>query len=163
MNGLRSIDITVIDIILQPLYGLSKYDYPTAIEPLAQIATSPIVLAVLADQPWQNIDDLIQYAKSHSDQLKFAHGGIGSNTHITGEMFGKSANITVAQVPFNGNGEVVAALLGRHVQFIMTNPMAIKEFVKNGTVRALAIADTQRMTDPVFANVPTFKEQGGNS
>ncbi|WP_215830584.1 Bug family tripartite tricarboxylate transporter substrate binding protein [Pelorhabdus rhamnosifermentans] len=157
-----TIGITQIDLVLQPIYGSTKYDYPTALEPLAQVATSSIVLAVLADQPWQNIDDLVQYARNHPGQLKFAHGGIGSNNHVLGEMFGKAANITITQVPFNGNGEMAAALLGRHVQRILTNPMTIKEYVKNGTVRVLAVAGTQRMNDPTFSNVPTFKEQGLN-
>jgi tripartite-type tricarboxylate transporter receptor subunit TctC len=40
--------------------------------------------------------------------------------------------------------------------------MVIKEHVKNGTVRVLAITSEQRMDDPVFAQVPTFKEQGLN-
>jgi tripartite-type tricarboxylate transporter receptor subunit TctC len=157
-----TIGISTNELLLKPLYDSTKTDYPTALDPIAQVATSTSVLAILSDQPWQNLSDLIQYAKDHPYQLKFAHGGIGSNTHITGEMFGKAANINISQVPFNGNGEIVAALLGKHVQFIMTNPMTIKEYVKIGTIRVLAVANNQRMTDPLFANVPTFKEQGLN-
>ncbi len=156
-----TIGITGVEILLQPLLNdSSKYNYPTALDPLAQVSSSSMVIAVLANQPWENINDLVQYAKSHPGQLKFGHAGIGSITNIIGEMFGKAANISIKQVPFNGNSETASALLGNHVQFIISNPMTIKEHVKNGTIRVLAVADTHRIVDPTFVNVPTLKEQG---
>jgi tripartite-type tricarboxylate transporter receptor subunit TctC len=156
-----TIGITGVEILMHPVLNDSaKYNYPTDLAPLVQVSSSSMVIAVLANQPWQNINDLVQYAKNHPDELKFGHGGIGSMTHVIGEAFGKSTNINIKQVPFNGNNETVTALLGKHVQFIVSNPMTIKEHVKNGTIRVLAVADTQRMVDPTFVNVPTLKEQG---
>jgi tripartite-type tricarboxylate transporter receptor subunit TctC len=148
------------EMVLHPLYGPTKYHYPTALEPLAQISSVSSTLVVQAKQPWQTLDDLIKYAKSNPGQLKFAHVGIGSFPHVVGEMFGKAAGITIEQVPFRGGGETVAALLGGHVQIAFTGSAAIKEHVKNGTLRALAISGERRITDPVFSNIPTFKEQG---
>ena len=148
------------EIMLHPLYGQTKYHYPTALEPVVQISSAPSVLAVLATQPWQNLDDLVAYAKKHPGKLKFAHGGIGSISHVIGEMFGKAAGITIEQVPFRGAGETSAALLGGHVQLTLIGPTAIREHVKNGTVRVLAVSGEKRLTDPVLSNVPTFKEQG---
>jgi tripartite-type tricarboxylate transporter receptor subunit TctC len=155
-----TIGITGVELLMQPLYGSTKYNYPTSLEPLAQIATSSMIVAVKADAPWKNIDDLIEYAKEHPGQLKFGHAGIGSFTHILGEMFGETVNINIEQVPFGGAGETTIALLGGHIQFAITNPMSIKEHVKSGTLRVLAVADGKRLADPVFHNVPTFKEQG---
>jgi tripartite-type tricarboxylate transporter receptor subunit TctC len=54
----------------------------------------------------------------------------------------------------------MAALLGGHIQVVFLSPATIKEHLKNGKVRALAVATEQRLTDPVFVDVPTFKEQG---
>ncbi|QDR78849.1 Tripartite tricarboxylate transporter family receptor [Sporomusa termitida] len=59
-------------------------------------------------------------------------------------------------------GETIPALLGGHIQLIFVSPVPIKEHVKNGTVRILAVAGKHRMADPVFAHVPTFKELGIN-
>jgi tripartite-type tricarboxylate transporter receptor subunit TctC len=155
-----TIGITGIDMLLLPLYGSAKYDYPIALAPIAQVAASPMVLAVQANKPWQTLDDLIKYAKKNPGDLKFGHGGVGSFPHLLGEMFGQTANISIEQVPFSGASEATAALLGGHVQLSFVNPMVIKEHVKNGTIRILAVTGEQRISDPVLAQVPTFKEQG---
>jgi tripartite-type tricarboxylate transporter receptor subunit TctC len=75
-------------------------------------------------------------------------------------MFALSAGITTEQVPFRGASESLAALLGGHIQAVFINPASIKEQLKSGTVRVLAVTTEQRLTDPVFASVPTFKELG---
>ncbi|MDU4959970.1 MAG: tripartite tricarboxylate transporter substrate binding protein [Sporomusaceae bacterium] len=147
------------EIVLHPLYGQSKYHYPTALEPIIQLASVPSVLAIRSSQPWSNLNDLIVYAKNHPGKLKFAHGGIGSITHIVGEMFKKSSGIILEQVPFRGGGETTAALLGDHVHLIFVGPAAIKEHVRTGTLRALAVSGQKRLDDPVLGNVPTFLEQ----
>jgi tripartite-type tricarboxylate transporter receptor subunit TctC len=155
-----TLGIVSTEIMLHPLYGQTKYHYPTALEPIVQVASSPPVLAVLAKQPWQTLTDLVAYAKKHPGQLKFAHGGIGGNNHVAGEVFGKAAGISIEQVPFRGGGEIAAALLGGHVQIAFLGPAAIKEHARSGSVRILAVADERRLADPALSNVPTFKEQG---
>jgi tripartite-type tricarboxylate transporter receptor subunit TctC len=155
-----TLGITSLDILLLPSYGSTKYNYPTALDPLVQIASLPMVLAVQANQPWETMDEIIEYARKHPGQLKFGHVGVGSFTHLLGEMFGQAAGIAIDQVPFTGAGEVTAALLGGHIQLTFINPMVVKEHIKDGTIRVLAVTSEQRMSDPVFAKVPTFKEQG---
>ena len=75
-------------------------------------------------------------------------------------MLNREAGMNIEQVPFSGGGETVSALLGGHVQLVLVNPVSIKEHVKNGTVRILAVTGEHRITDPAFGEVPTFKEQG---
>jgi tripartite-type tricarboxylate transporter receptor subunit TctC len=157
-----TIGMVSTEVILHPLYGITKYNYPTALDPLAQISESPQVMAVQADQPWQNVNDLIIYARQHPGQLKFGHAGIGGIAHIAGESFAKNANIELQQVPFQSGAEETANLLGGHVQIIFINPAAIKEHVKSGALKVLAVPGEHRLIDPVFTNVPTFKEQNVN-
>jgi tripartite-type tricarboxylate transporter receptor subunit TctC len=157
-----TLGISGAEILLQPLYGQTKYHYPTALEPIAQISESPQIMAVLANQPWQNLNDLIAYAKQHPGQLKFGHAGVGSINHIVGESFGENATIHIEQVPYQSAAEVMTSLLGGHVQIAILTAALGKEQMKSGIVRTLAIGSEQRLTDPVFANVPTFKEQGFN-
>jgi tripartite-type tricarboxylate transporter receptor subunit TctC len=157
-----TLGISGAEILLQPLYGQTKYHYPTALEPIAQISESPQIMAVLANQPWQNLNDLIAYAKQHPGQLKFGHAGVGSINHIVGESFGENATIHIEQVPYQSAAEVMTSLLGGHVQIAILTAALGKEQMKSGIVRTLAIGSEQRLTDSVFANVPTFKEQGFN-
>lgn len=155
-----TLTITGIETLLQPLYGSTKYDYPTALEPLAQIASAPLVMAIQAEQPWPDVESLIIYGRQHPEKLKFSHTGIGSIGHIAGEIFAQTAGIKFEQVPYLGGSDATVALLGGHVQAAFVSPAMIKEHIKNGTVRALAITGEQRLNDPVFAEVPTFKELG---
>ena len=148
------------EILLLSIYSSGKYNYITALSPIAQIASVPMLLAVQADQPYQTLNDLVEYAKKHPEQLKFGNGGMGSLSHVLLEMLNHDAGIAIEQVPFSGGGETIPALLGGHVQLIFINPVPIKEHVKSGKVKILAVTGEQRIADPVFADVPTFKEQG---
>lgn len=155
-----TLGISAIDLLIHPLYDSTKYHYPSALEPIAQVTTSPWILVVHAEQPWQNINDLIQYAQNAQVKLKFGHGGIGSQAHILGELFAKNAGIPLEQVPFRGGSEVNVALLGKHIELTFANPSTVKEQIKNGTLRALAITSEQRSIDSDLSQIPTFKEQG---
>jgi tripartite-type tricarboxylate transporter receptor subunit TctC len=155
-----TIGISGSELLLNPLFLSTKYNYATALEPLTQITATPFLILVQANQPWQSIDELISYAKQHPEQLKFGHGGIGSLSHIVGETFSKKAGITMNQVPFQGTPEIIAALLGGHIQVAIANPGAAKEYIKNGMIKILAVSSEQHLTDPVLPNAQTFKEQG---
>lgn len=158
-NG-YTIGITSPELLTLPLYGPTNYHYPTALEPLAQVSISQMAIVVHGDQPWQDLKSLITYAKEHPGQIKFGHGGIGSLPHIIGEAFAKSANITLEQVPFRGSSEIVTALLGKHIEIGIVNPITVKEHIKNGTLRVLAVSGEHRLSDPDLAQIPTFTEQG---
>ncbi|WP_456060961.1 tripartite tricarboxylate transporter substrate binding protein [Anaerosinus massiliensis] len=156
-----TLGISAIDVLIQPLYGATKYHYPTALEPIAQVTTLPLILVVPAEQPWQNVNDLIQYSKQTSKQIKFGNTGIGSTAHILSEQLGKLSGISIEQVPFRGANDSTIALLGNHIQAAFVNPSTVKEHIKNGTLRALATTGTQRITDdPKLSQIPTLKELG---
>jgi len=147
-------------LILQPLYTPTKYHYPTALDALVQVASLPVAIAVLSEQPWQSIEDLIKSAQEHPGQIKFGHMGLGTPRHVVGEMFAQKAGIDIRQVPFDGGREALTALLSGQVQLIFTDHCQVKEQVKDGKVRVLAFTTEQRLSDPLFKNVPTFKELG---
>jgi tripartite-type tricarboxylate transporter receptor subunit TctC len=154
-----TLGMTGVELILQPLYGPTKFYYPTALDPLIQIIESPMVMVIQADQPWQNTNDLIAYARQYPGRIKFGHSGIGGIAHVAGESFAKNANIHLEQVPFQSASEEMAGLLGGHIQIAFLSPASIKEQMKSGAIRALAIASEHRLTDPIFATIPTFNEQ----
>jgi tripartite-type tricarboxylate transporter receptor subunit TctC len=157
-----TIGIVPVSVMLQPLYGPTRYHYPTALEPLAKVASAPAMISTLANQPWQNLSELVDYAKKHPGEIKFGHAGLGASPHITGEAFAREAGIDIVQVPFKGDSESLAALLGGHIQLIVTTPSSIKEHIRNGTIRVLGVAEEKRLTLSGFEDVPTLKEQGIN-
>ena len=148
------------NLLLQPLFGETKYYYPTAMEPIIQFSITPLLLVVKADQPWQTLDDLIHYCKQQPNTIKWGHAGIGNTTHIVGEIFEKRTGISIQQVPFRGAGESIAALLGGHVEAVIAGPGALTEQIKSGKIRALAVSGENRLSNPDLAQIPTFKELG---
>lgn len=146
--------------LLQPLYSQTRYHYPSALDPLVQILDMPVIAVTQYEQPWNNMTELVSYARKHPGVVKFGHGGLGAGGHVVGEMVAMRAEVNLPQVPFKGESEAFAALLGGHVQLIFTTPLSIKEYVKSGKVKVLGIAAEKHLTDPVFSNVPTFQEEG---
>lgn len=153
-----TLGISSPELIFHSVYGTSEYHYMTALDPLAQISSAPFLLVVNAESPWHSVEELIQYGRTST--LKFAHAGIGSAPHILGELFTKVTEIKIVQAPFHSGNEKTAMLLGGHVDASFSTPPAIKEHVKAGKLRVLASTGTKRMKDPLYANVPTFKELG---
>lgn len=148
------------EIIFHSLYGTTKYHYLTALDPVAQLYTSSFLLTVNADSPWQSLDDAIQYFKTNRKPIKFAHSGFGSAGHVLGEYFGRTLGIETLQAPFRGGSESLTTLLGNHVDMVFLSPSPTKNFIKQGKLRVLATTAPKRMKDPLFADVPTFKELG---
>lgn len=151
---------SIPEIIFHSVYGTSKYHYLTALDPVAQISSLPLLLVVNADSAWYSVDDVVRYAKEQNKVIKFASNGIGSVSHVFGEVFVRSIGAEGVQVPFRGGSEKVTMLLGNHVDMIYASPTAVKEYVKAGRLRVLASTGSKRLAEPLFADVPTFKELG---
>lgn len=152
--------VTSPEVLLHTIYRPGVTSYLTSLDQLAQISTYPLVMVVNAEQPWQNVDDLIAYAKQHPKEIKYGNSGIGAVAHIISQVFGQAAAIELTPVPFQGGSESIAALLGNHIQFVLVSPSIAKEHIKAGTLRAIATTGEKRLNFPVFADVPTLKESG---
>lgn len=146
------------EVIFHSVYGTAKHHYLTALEPIVQISSVPFLLVVHTDSPWNSVEDLIQYGKT--TPLKFATSGIGSISHVMGEVFGKLNHFQTLQVHFKGGNENASMLLGKHVDAIFISPASVKEHIKMGKLKVLASTGPKRMEDPLFANAPTFTELG---
>lgn len=155
-----TLGMTATEILMQPLVGETKYHYATALEPIAQISSTPHVLISNIEYSSKNINELVQYMKENPGELKFGYGGIGSISHIFSECFDKRANVNTQKIPFHGGSEVIGSLLGNHVQLAFVNIGAAKEQLQSGKVHALAITGEQRLTDPLLSQIPTLRESG---
>lgn len=157
-----TIGVATTGVVLQSLYGQAKYNYPTAMEPLAKVTTTPIVMVVPSNSKWKNLSEFIAYAKAHPNAIKYGHGGLGTAVHVVAELFAQTAGIQMEQVPFQGGSEQIAALLGNHIDVAFLIQGNLKEYVKDGQLNVFAVAESHRLRDAEFSNVPTFKEQGLN-
>jgi tripartite-type tricarboxylate transporter receptor subunit TctC len=136
--------------------GLTNFDY-TAFDPVARVTVELPVLAVKANAPWNNLRDLIDYARKNPGALRVGNSGIGSHTHITGVGFFNEQHVEVNHIPF-GAAQVVSSLLGGHIDAVVQLPGALTPLVRAGNLKVIGVLASQR--DPAFPNVPTALEQG---
>nr|WP_092074479.1 tripartite tricarboxylate transporter substrate binding protein [Dendrosporobacter quercicolus]NSL49679.1 tripartite tricarboxylate transporter substrate binding protein [Dendrosporobacter quercicolus DSM 1736] len=157
-----TLSIVTTGALLQSLYKERQYHYSSALDPLVQVMSEPVIAVTQSEQPWNSMKELIGYAGQNHGKIKFGHPGLGSGSHVVGEMLSVAGGVEFPQVPFKGDSEALAALLGGHVQFILTAPTSVREHVKAGTVKVLGVATDKRISDPVFNSAPTFQEQDIN-
>jgi len=116
-------------------------------------------ILVRSDAPWKTFEELIDYAKQNPNKIKYGTSGLGTGQHLAMEYLGRKLGIKWDHVPFPGGNQVVAALLGGHVQAI-SQTTEWKEQALAGKFRLLAVPTTQRLK--AFPDVPTLMEKGYN-
>jgi len=150
---------TVSNLAINP--AISKnvpYDARKDFAPIALMTEVHIVLCIPGTLPVDSLAGLIEWAKQNPTKMNFASNGPGSSGHIIGEVLKRKFGFEMAHVPSGGDAPILNALMGGHIQLgILAAPPAA-EFVKAGTVKAIAIASTRR--SPVLPGVPTLAELG---
>lgn len=144
--------------MLPAVFKKLSWDPVKDIAPIANVASTPVILIVPANSPFNSVAELVKAAKEKPESLTFGSGGKGSSTHLAGEVFQHQADIKLLHVPYKGAGEALLALVGGTVDVeISATPTAIPQ-ITSGKVKALAISSPQRL--PQLPKVPTFAEAG---
>jgi tripartite-type tricarboxylate transporter receptor subunit TctC len=156
-DGYTIAGVNLPHIVLQPLEGSVTYKTDD-IAPVYFYHFTPDAIVVPANSPIKSFEDLIRTAKAKPGTLNFAGSGSMSANHMAHERLDKLAGIKTTYVPFKGTGDLIASVMGGHVDAAMAYlPLAIQQ---KGQMRLLAVASEKR--HPVFPDVPTFKELGFN-
>ncbi len=140
------------------LYSKLPYDTVKDFAGISQVASVPNVLVVGRDLGVKSVKELIALAKSKPGQLNFSSAGIGSGTHLNGEMFKVEAGINVIHVPYKGAPEALTDTMAGRVQFTFSPILVVAPSVRDGRVLALAVSTAAR--SPMFPDIPTVAEAG---
>ncbi len=138
------------------LYAKLPYDPLKDIIGVGQIASTPLVLVVNPGIGVKSVKDLIALAKQKPGVLLFGSAGIGSGTHMGGELFKFVAGINVVHVPYRGTPEALVDTAAGRIQYWLSPTSPAMAFMKDGRVLALAVTTAQR--SPAFPDVPTIAE-----
>lgn len=145
--------------IAPSLYSKLPYNPLTDFEAVANIATTPQVLAVSAKVDATTVKAFAALAKT--GDFTYASAGNGSTQHLTMEVFDNAIGVKMTHVPFKGSSEAQTQVVGGEIPIISDSLPAILSQIKAGKLRALAVVDTQR--SPFLPDVPTLKEAGYDS
>jgi tripartite-type tricarboxylate transporter receptor subunit TctC len=126
------------------LYDKLNFKFIRDITPVAGIMRGPLVMEVNPEFPARTVPEFIAYAKANPGKITMASGGIGTSSHLAGELFKATAGIDMIHVPYRGTAPALADLLGGQVQVMFGNMLASIEHVRDGRLRALAVTTTSR-------------------
>jgi tripartite-type tricarboxylate transporter receptor subunit TctC len=140
------------------LYGKVPYDPVRDFMPVTVAANTMQVLSVNPSVPALTIQELVALINSNPGQYSYGSAGIGTGSHLTGEMFRISLGLDLMHVPYGGGGPAIMATVGGHTPIALGAPSATIPQVKDGRLRALAVGGTTRVRG--LPDVPTMREAG---
>ncbi|MGL4985883.1 MAG: tripartite tricarboxylate transporter substrate binding protein [Treponemataceae bacterium] len=153
-NNGYTITMVTRELVTLPLLDLASIDYKD-FDTLALINIDPTVLLVHNDSPYTSFQDFVLAAQQNPNEIAFA--STAKPNFYLGALE-QSVGIKLKQIPFNGAGEAIPAVLGRHAEATLVGPGEALSQVEGGTLRALAILHDTRIDS--YPNTPTLRELG---
>ena len=143
-DGYTLLLVTAANAINATYYEKLSFDFIADIVPVAAIMRVPLVVVVNPSFAATTVRELITYAKANPRKINFASGGAGGPDHMAAEYFRLITGIEMLHVPYRGLAPALADLIGGQVQLIFSTLPAAIEYIKAGSVRALAVTTSAR-------------------
>jgi tripartite-type tricarboxylate transporter receptor subunit TctC len=140
------------------LYRTMPFNPARDIAPIGLVASVPIVLMVPISSPAHSVQELIGLAKRQPGQLAFGSSSVGGTNHLAGELLRSMAGVDIVHVPYRGAAPAMTDLIGGRLQIYFDNMPAVLPQVRDGRVRALAVAGARRAA--ALPDLPTVAEAG---
>jgi tripartite-type tricarboxylate transporter receptor subunit TctC len=125
---------------------------------VSRLVRDPFVITVHEDSPFKTIDDLIAHAKANPNKVTMGGFSIKSVDEGLVKDFEAAAGIDLNYIPYRGGSEPVVAVLGGHIDAVVSNPSEITANYEAGKLRVLALAAAERFAP--FDEVPTLLSKG---
>ncbi|MBY0439225.1 MAG: tripartite tricarboxylate transporter substrate binding protein, partial [Burkholderiales bacterium] len=126
--------------------------------PVTQLIDAPNILVVTPALPVRSVKELAELARKRAGEIAFASSGVGSGTHLSGELFKALAKVDLIHISYKGGGPAVTDLLGGHVPMMFSTLPSVMPQVRAGRLRALAVTGAKRF--PAAPDIPTMIEAG---
>src|SRR3954462_665092 len=138
------------------LYAKLGYDPVKDFEPVSLVASTPNILVVQPSFPAKTVPELIAIAKTKPSSLNYPSAGLGSSSHLAGELFDNLAGVKMVHIPYKGGGPALTDLLGGQVQLMFATMPAAMPHVRSGRLRAIAVTSVKR--SQALPDLPTIGE-----
>jgi len=126
--------------------------------PVSLVASTPNILVVHPSIPARTVKEVIALAKAKPGTLNFASAGVGSSSHLAGELFRILAGADIVHVPYKGAGPAIVDVLSGQVQLYFATMPAAMPHVKSGKLAAVAVTSSRR--SQALPDLPTTAEAG---
>ena len=140
------------------LYKSARYDPVKDFTPIGQVLTAPNVLVVPGNSPFNNLKELIAYARANPGKLNVASSGFGSSVHLSAELFMQATGVKLTHIPYKGTSVAVPDLLAGVVSMMFPNLPTMLPLIESGKLKAMGVTTSKR--SQVAPNIPTIAEAG---
>lgn len=142
------------------VYKKMPYDGAKDFVPVTQHGLAPLMMVVPPTLGPKSVKDFVAWAKERKGKVNFASFGIGSSSHIWGEMLNQAEKLDMTHVPYKGAGPAIQDTLAGHIPMTIQDLAASGPAISGGKLTPLAVTSTVRW--PRLPDVPTFGEAGYN-
>ncbi len=126
------------------------------IAPVAGSARGPNVMVVNPSLPVKTVSEFIAYAKANPGKINMGSAGVGTTSHLAGELFKAMAGVDLLHVPYRGSAPALTDLVAGQVQVMFDAMITTLPHIRSGKLRALGV--TTAMRSPSLADVPSIAE-----
>jgi tripartite-type tricarboxylate transporter receptor subunit TctC len=140
------------------IYSSISFDAVADLAPITLLCVFPSAVTVPNSSTIQNLKELIDYAKANPGKLSFASPGVGTPSHLSGELLKREASIEMTHVPYRGAGPAFSDLIAGRIPVMFSALPGALPHIRSGTIRAIAVTSEKR--SPFAPDVPTISEQG---
>lgn len=144
--------------IVPTTYRNLTFDTARDLKPVVPLGNMPAVLVVSAKSDYRTLADFVAAAKARPGALNYASAGAGNFSHLATEAFRMAAGFEAVHVPSKGAPEAITEVLARRVDFFVSPLTVANAFMKDGSLRALAVTGSQRSSE--WPDIPTTAEAG---
>jgi tripartite-type tricarboxylate transporter receptor subunit TctC len=138
------------------LYEHLTFDFIRDTAPVAGVVRVPNVVEVNPSLDVKTLPELIGYAKANPGKLSFASAGIGTASHLAGQLFNGMAGVDIQHVPYRGDGPAMVDLIGGQVQVGFATMTASIGHIRSGRLRPLAVTTVQH--SDALPGIPSVSE-----
>jgi tripartite-type tricarboxylate transporter receptor subunit TctC len=132
------------------------YDAQKDFAPIAHVLEAEGLLVVNPSVPAKTVPELIALAKSQPGKLSYASAGVGTASHLAGELFKSMAGVDMTHVPYKGNSPAITDVMGGQTQMIFATMPTVIQQAKAGRLRPIAVIGAARAK--AVPDIPTVAE-----
>ena len=132
------------------------YDAVNDFAPISRIGVVSSAFAINPALPAKDLKELA--ALSKVKPLNFASPGVGTSSHLIGEMMNIEGILSLVHIPYKGTAPAVADALGGQLDAVMVPLVSLAPHIKSGKLRGIAVSSAVRV--PILPELPTFAESG---
>ncbi|HMR31574.1 MAG TPA: tripartite tricarboxylate transporter substrate binding protein BugD [Geminicoccaceae bacterium] len=140
------------------LYRKLSYDPDGSFDGIGRITDVPMTIVARGDFEPTSITELIAYIRANTEDVTYAHAGIGSASHLCGMLFMDALDTPMTTVAYKGTGPAMTDLLGGQVDVMCDQTTNTVNQIKTGKIKGYAVTTKERLA--VLPDLPTLDESG---